>query len=96
MSYTPIKIETAKHQTLKQLLLANWPDCDEETLQDTLEGITDLHEMIAAAIRSALEQIQVFPIPEGIPKSSEQCESSIPWGWRGTWRELTAKTCVIV
>ena len=27
---------------------------DEETLRDSLEGITDLHEMIAAIIRSAL------------------------------------------
>jgi len=25
-----------------------------------------------------LEQVQVFPIPGGIPKSGEQCESSVP------------------
>jgi hypothetical protein len=27
---------------------------------------------------SRLEQVQVFPIPGGIPKSGEQCESSVP------------------
>jgi Siphovirus Gp157 len=54
MLYTPLKLETVKHQALKRRLLDNWPDCDEETLYDTLEGITDLHEMIAAVIRSAL------------------------------------------
>ena len=52
--YIPLKLETVKHQALKERLLGNWPDCDEKTLRDTLEGITDLHEMIAAVIRSAL------------------------------------------
>jgi hypothetical protein len=34
--------------------LANYPSLDEDTLADTLEGITDLQEMIAVIIRSAL------------------------------------------
>jgi hypothetical protein len=54
MIYTPLKLEIVRHQSLRERLLANWPECDEETLRDTLEGITDLHEMIAAVIRSAL------------------------------------------
>jgi Gp157 protein len=50
----PLAGEVSKHQLLKQRLLESYPDCDDETLTDTLEGITDLHEMIAAVIRSAL------------------------------------------
>ena len=63
MIHTPLKLETVKHHALKERLLANWPACDEETLRDTLEGITDLHEMIAAVIRSALvdEALHVGP-----------------------------------
>ena len=49
-----LSLETTKHQLLKQRLLSEYPEVDDETLQDTLEGITDLHEMIAAVIRSAL------------------------------------------
>jgi len=42
------------YQLLKKRLLDEYGDLDEETLADTLEGITNLHEMIAAVIRSAL------------------------------------------
>ena len=47
-------VEASKFLRLKQRLLADYPGADEETLIDTLEEITDLHEMIAAVIRSAL------------------------------------------
>jgi Siphovirus Gp157 len=50
----PLSVETTKYLQLKERILLNYPHADEETLSDTLEGITDLHEMIAAVIRSAL------------------------------------------
>ena len=53
-AHLSLKIETSKYQALRERLLADWPTIDEECLLDTLEGITDLHEMIAAVIRSAL------------------------------------------
>jgi hypothetical protein len=49
-----LKSELIRHKAAKGRLLASWPEIDCETLADTLEGITDLHEMIAAVIRSAL------------------------------------------
>ncbi|HZP08758.1 siphovirus Gp157 family protein [Methyloceanibacter sp.] len=54
MAGPSLSLETAKYQLLKQRLLSEYPEADDETLRDTLEGITDLHEMIAAVIRSAL------------------------------------------
>ena len=50
----PFTTEVTKYQLLKQRLMAEYPKIDEETLADTLEGITDLHDMIAVVIRSAL------------------------------------------
>jgi hypothetical protein len=49
-----LRVEISKYQLLKQRLSREFPTADEETLLDTLDGITDLHEMIAAIIRSAL------------------------------------------
>src|SRR4051794_39180336 len=47
--------ENLRYCQLRQQLLADIPELDAETLADTLEGITDLHEMLAEVIRSALE-----------------------------------------
>jgi hypothetical protein len=53
-AHLSLKTESSKYQVLRQRLLVEWPTLEEEWLLDTLEGITDLHEMIAAVIRSAL------------------------------------------
>ena len=49
--------ELTHHQYLKQELARQFPDADEETLLDTLEGLTDLPEMIAEVIRSRLDDL---------------------------------------
>ena len=51
---SPIKVEAQNYQRLRDRLLESFPALDEDTLRDTLEGISDLHEMIATVIRSAL------------------------------------------
>src|SRR5262245_16819490 len=53
-AHLSLKTESSKYQVLRQRLLVEWPTLEEEWLLDTLEGITNLHEMIAAIIRSAL------------------------------------------
>jgi hypothetical protein len=53
-AHLSLKIEASKYQVLRERLLADWPTLEGDWVLDTLEGITDLHEMIAAVIRSAL------------------------------------------
>lgn len=53
-SRAAVGMEVSKHRLLRERLLAECPRLDEETLADTLEGLTDLKEIIAAIIRSAL------------------------------------------
>ena len=50
-----VRGQTARHVFFRDRLLAEIPDIDQETLADTLEGITDLREMLAEVIRSALD-----------------------------------------
>lgn len=47
--------QLAHHEYLRQQLSERFPDADEETLRDTLEGMTDLTDMLAELIRSSLD-----------------------------------------
>ena len=60
MSHSPLSLpqlkqETVVYVTARNQLLAEFPDLDDETLHDTLEGITDLEQMLAEVVRSALD-----------------------------------------
>jgi hypothetical protein len=61
MNSPALKTQIQTYQLLREKFLNRFPEADDETIRDTLEGITDLHEMIAAIIRSALvdEALQV-------------------------------------
>ncbi len=54
MSALYTRCEIQRYTRLKEWLLEQFPDIDDQTIRDTLEGETDLHEMIAAVVRSAL------------------------------------------
>src|SRR5258706_11052899 len=50
-----IRSEVSHYLILADQLKAQYGDIDDETLLDTLEGITDLHPMIQEIVRSSLE-----------------------------------------
>jgi hypothetical protein len=47
--------EASHHRALRDQLLRQFPDLDDETLRDTLDGLTSLREILAEVIRSALD-----------------------------------------
>jgi hypothetical protein len=47
----------AEHGYLRERLKTEFPDADEDTLRDTLEGLSSLPEMLACVLRSYLEDL---------------------------------------
>jgi hypothetical protein len=50
----------AQHEYLRKQLTADFPDADEDTIRDTLEGLSTLPEMLACALRSYLDDVALI------------------------------------
>src|ERR1700731_4795801 len=49
----------AEYQYLRERLQAEFPQADEDTLRDTLEGLSSLPEALAAVVRSYLDDLDI-------------------------------------
>ncbi len=74
MLATSIDRELTHHQYLRSRLEGEFPDADEETLVDTLEGLSNLPDMLAEVCRSMLDdQAMVSALRGRIGDMQERC-----------------------
>ena len=50
-----LRFAKIKHLAIREKILADNPDIDDQTLADTVEGLSELPDMLAAIMRDALE-----------------------------------------
>jgi len=56
---TPLVRHLAEYQYLREQILAEYQEIDEATLRDTLQGLSNLPEALAAVVRSYLDDLAI-------------------------------------
>jgi hypothetical protein len=54
---SPLANEFHHHQYLRERLRSEFPDADEDALRDTVEGLTNLADVLASILRSYLDDL---------------------------------------
>jgi hypothetical protein len=65
--------ELHQHQQLREQLKAEFPEADDETLRDTVEGLSRLPDILAAILRSQLDDgAMIYALKERIGDMQER------------------------